>query len=176
MHNMEELINEFYDNRSLINENKYQQAVLDTVELIDKGKLRICEKQGEKWKVNLWAKKAVLLYFMVAKMEIIEIGPFEFFDKIPLKKNFKELGVRVVPPGVARYGSYLAPNVVLMPGYVNIGAYVDSGTMVDTHATVGSCAQVGKNVHLAGAARIGGVLEPPQANPVIIEDNCFIGS
>ena len=176
MEQIEKLINEVYENRDLVNVDTYRQAIVDAVELLDKGKIRICEKIENEWQVNLWAKKAVLLYFVVAKMEIFEVGPFEFFDKIPLKKNFKKLGVRVVPPGTARYGSYLAPNVVLMPGYVNIGAYVDSGTMVDTHATVGSCAQVGKNVHLAGAARVGGVLEPPQANPVIIEDNCFIGS
>ncbi|MCK5077495.1 MAG: 2,3,4,5-tetrahydropyridine-2,6-dicarboxylate N-succinyltransferase, partial [Calditrichia bacterium] len=141
MEQIEKLINEVYENRDLVNVDTYRQAIVDAVELLDKGKIRICEKIENEWQVNLWAKKAVLLYFVVAKMEIFEVGPFEFFDKIPLKKNFKKLGVRVVPPGTARYGSYLAPNVVLMPGYVNIGAYVDSGTMVDTHATVGSCAQ-----------------------------------
>ena len=126
--------------------------------------------------MNEWIKKAILLYFKVRGMSKMEAGPFEFYDKIPLKKGFKLQKVRVVPPGMARYGSYLAPGVVLMPGYVNIGAYVDSGTMVDTHSTVGSCAQVGKRVHLAGAARVGGVLEPPQSTPVIIEDDAFIGS
>lgn len=133
------------------------------------------KKQGE-WLVNEWTKKAILLYFKIQKIQTSEIGPLEFYDKIALKKNYEKLKVRVVPPGVARYGSYLAPGVVLMPGYVNIGAYVDSGSMVDTHATVGSCGQVGKGVHLAGAARVGGVLEPPQSRPVIIEDNAFLGS
>lgn len=152
------------------------EAVNETIELLDKGKIRVAEPKDEKWVVNEWVKKAILLYFRTQQLEKIELGPFEFYDKIPLKRNFASQQVRVVPPGIARYGSYLAPGVVLMPGYVNIGAYVDSGTMVDTHATVGSCAQVGKRVHLAGAVRIGGVLEPPQSTPVIIEDDVFVGS
>lgn len=170
------LIENAYDDRALVKEPKTREAILHVIEELDKGRLRVAEKINGAWEVHTWVKKAVLLYFLVAEMKVMEIGPFEFYDKIPLKKNFRELGVRVVPPGTARYGSYLAPGVVLMPGYVNIGAYVDEGTMVDTHATVGSCAQVGKNVHLAGAVRVGGVLEPPQASPVIIEDNAFIGS
>jgi 2,3,4,5-tetrahydropyridine-2-carboxylate N-succinyltransferase len=151
-------------------------AIQEIIELLDKGKIRVAEKVNQNWQVNEWIKKAILLYFKVRGMTKMEAGPFEFYDKIPLKKDFESQRVRVVPPGVARYGSYLAPGVVLMPGYVNIGAYVDSDTMVDTHATVGSCAQVGRRVHLAGAARIGGVLEPPQSTPVIIEDDAFIGS
>ncbi|RMG36463.1 MAG: 2,3,4,5-tetrahydropyridine-2,6-dicarboxylate N-succinyltransferase [Methanobacteriota archaeon] len=176
MQQIQQLIEQAYDQRELVKEKEHKQAILHVIEELDKGRLRVAEKKGSDWVVNEWVKKAVLLYFLVAEMKVMEVGPFEFYDKIPLKKNFKELGVRVVPPGTARYGSYLAPGVVLMPGYVNIGAYVDEGTMVDTHATVGSCAQVGKNVHLAGAARVGGVLEPPQAQPVIIEDNVFVGS
>jgi 2,3,4,5-tetrahydropyridine-2-carboxylate N-succinyltransferase len=176
MDQIQKFIEEAYTNRELVHKNEYRDAILHVIEELDKGRLRVAQKEGNQWRVNEWVKKAVLLYFLVAEMQIMEMGPFEFYDKIPLKKNFKELGVRVVPPGTARYGSFLAPGVVLMPGYVNIGAYVDEGTMVDTHATVGSCAQVGKNVHLAGAARVGGVLEPPQAQPVIIEDNVFVGS
>ena len=172
-----ELIEKAYDNKALLDKKEYREAVLEAIELLDKGKIRVASKQenGE-WEVNSAAKKAVLLYFAIAKMNTIEVGPFEFYDKIPLKKHFQLAGVRVVPPGVARYGSYMAPNTVLMPGYVNIGAYVDEGTMVDTHANVGSCAQIGKNVHMAGAVRVGGVLEPPQGKPVIIEDNVFLGS
>lgn len=170
------LIAQAYEDKTLLKKQEFIHAVKDMIEKLDSGEERIANKINGQWVVNLDAKKAVLLYFSIAQMETIEIGPFEFYDKIPLKKNFKEKGIRVVPPGVARYGSYMAPNTVLMPGYVNIGAYVDSGTMVDTHATVGSCAQVGKNVHLAGAVRIGGVLEPPQGQPVIIEDNVFCGS
>ena len=169
------LIDNAYQNDSMPGEEG-KTAVRETIEMLDKGKIRVAEKVDQDWKVNEWIKKAILLYFKVQGMTKMEAGPFEFYDKIPLKKDFESQRVRVVPPGVARYGSYLAPGVVLMPGYVNIGAYVDSGTMVDTHATVGSCAQVGKRVHLAGAARIGGVLEPPQSTPVIIEDDAFIGS
>jgi len=146
------------------------------VELLDKGEIRVAELKADNWIVNEWVKKAVILYFPIQNMEKIENGPFEYHDKIALKKDFDKLGIRVVPDGIARYGSYLAPGVVMMPSYVNIGAYVDSGTMVDTWATVGSCAQIGKNVHLSGGVGIGGVLEPVQAAPVIIEDNCFIGS
>ncbi len=146
------------------------------MEQLDKGIIRIAEKKDTAWQVNEWVKKAVLLYFGVMQMQTMEAGPFEYHDKIPLKKNFAALGVRVVPNAVARYGAFLARNVILMPSYVNIGAYVDEGTMVDTWATVGSCAQIGKNVHLSGGVGIGGVLEPVQASPVIIEDGCFIGS
>ncbi|HYW95209.1 MAG TPA: 2,3,4,5-tetrahydropyridine-2,6-dicarboxylate N-succinyltransferase, partial [Bacteroidales bacterium] len=143
---------------------------------LDKGNIRVAEKTAGGWVVNQWIKKAVIMYFPISKMETIDIPPFEFHDKIPLKKNYSKLGVRVVPHAIARYGAYLSPGVIMMPSYVNIGAYVDEGTMVDTWATVGSCAQIGKNVHLSGGVGIGGVLEPVQAAPVIIEDNCFIGS
>jgi 2,3,4,5-tetrahydropyridine-2-carboxylate N-succinyltransferase len=152
------------------------KAVHETISLLDKGKIRVAESRGGDWIVNEWIKKAIILYFRIQKIVRTEAGPFEFYDKIPLKKDYDKQHVRVVPPGTVRYGSYLAPGVVVMPGYVNIGAYVDTGSMVDTHATVGSCAQVGKRVHLAGAARIGGVLEPPQGRPVIVEDDAFIGS
>lgn len=173
---LEILINNAYQDDALLKTDEYLTAIRQTIELLDKGKIRVAEKKENDWKVNEWVKKAILLYFKTQKIEKIEIGTFEYFDKIPLKKNYERQQVRVVPPGMARYGSFLAPGVVLMPGYVNIGAYVDSGTMVDTHATVGSCAQVGKGVHIAGAARVGGVLEPPQSRPVIIEDNAFLGS
>ena len=147
------------------------------VALLDRGELRVAQPDGEGgWKVNDWVKKAVVLYFPIQQMETIEVGPYEYHDKIPLKTNYKEQGVRVVPPAVARHGAYLEPGVIMMPSYVNIGAHVGSGTMVDTWATVGSCAQIGKNVHLSGGVGIGGVLEPLQATPTIIEDNCFIGS
>ncbi len=174
---LEKNIRAAYENKSLLAENSYALAVQETIALLDEGKIRVAEKSANGgWQVNDWIKMAILLYFQIQKIEKMEAGFLEFYDKIPLKKNFEKLGVRVVPPGMARYGAYLAPGVILMPGYVNIGAYVDSGTMVDTHATVGSCGQVGKNVHIAGAARIGGVLEPPQGRPVIVEDNAFIGS
>ena len=155
---------------------KYADAVGEIIEMLDKGQLRVAQVANNTWEVNEWVKKAVILYFQVRKMETTEVGIFEFHDKIPLKNNYETLGVRVVPHAIARHGSYLARGVVLMPSYVNIGAYVDSGTMVDTWATVGSCAQIGKNVHLSGGVGIGGVLEPVQASPVIIEDDCFIGS
>jgi 2,3,4,5-tetrahydropyridine-2,6-dicarboxylate N-succinyltransferase len=165
-----------WDDRTLlINENTCA-AIRAVIDLLDLGKIRVCEPINNSWVLNEWVKKAVLLYFPIQQMETIEVGPLEFRDKIKLKKNFESLGVRIVPHALARYGSFLAPGVVMMPSYVNIGAYVDSGTMVDTWATVGSCAQIGKNVHLAGGVGIGGVLEPVQATPVIIEDNCFIGS
>ena len=174
---LEKSIRAAYENKSLLAENSYMEAVLETIALLDDGQIRVAQKTEDgDWKVNDWIKMAILLYFQIQQIEKMEAGPLEFYDKIPLKKNFEKLRVRVVPPGMARYGAYLAPGVILMPGYVNIGAYVDSGTMVDTHATVGSCGQVGKNVHIAGAARIGGVLEPPQGRPVIVEDNAFIGS
>ncbi len=152
------------------------EAVGGVIELLDKGKIRVAEPDGESWKVNEWVKKAVLLYFPMMKMQTIELAPFEYYDKIPLKKNFQDQGVRVVPPATARYGAFLSPGVVLMPSYVNIGAWVGANTMVDTWATVGSCAQIGEGVHLSGGVGIGGVLEPVQASPVIIEDGCFIGS
>jgi 2,3,4,5-tetrahydropyridine-2,6-dicarboxylate N-succinyltransferase len=172
----ENLINEAWENRELLKEQGIQQTIEAIIELLDKGKLRVAEKVNENWTVNQWVKKAVILYFPIRKMETIEAPPFEFHDKIPLKKDYAKLGVRVVPHAIARYGSYISKGVILMPSYVNIGAWIDEGTMVDTWATVGSCAQIGKNVHLSGGAGIGGVLEPVQAAPVIIEDNCFIGS
>ncbi len=171
-----ELIERAWDDRALLQEAAVRDAIFHTIEMLDRGEVRVAEPAGEEWKVNDWVKKAVILYFPLRKMEKMEAGPFEFHDKIPLKKNFSELGVRVVPHALARYGAYLAPGVIMMPSYVNIGAYVDEGTMVDTWATVGSCAQVGKHVHLSGGVGLGGVLEPVQAAPVIIEDNCFVGS
>ncbi|MCE2895545.1 MAG: 2,3,4,5-tetrahydropyridine-2,6-dicarboxylate N-succinyltransferase [Flammeovirgaceae bacterium] len=173
---LKELIENAWDNRELLRQPETQSAIREVVEQLDKGKLRVAEPNGDVWKVNEWVKKAVILYFPIQQMETIEVGPFEFHDKITLKKNYKELGVRVVPHAIARHGSYLSKGVIMMPSYVNIGAYVDEGTMVDTWATVGSCAQIGKNVHLSGGVGIGGVLEPVQAAPVIIEDNAFIGS
>ena len=151
-------------------------AVEETIRLLDGGELRVAELRGEEWVVNEWVKKAILLFFRLQKMEPIEVGPYLYYDKIPLKRDFAERNVRVVPPAVARYGAFLSPGVVLMPSYTNIGAWVGPGTMVDTWATVGSCAQIGANVHLAGGVGIGGVLEPPNARPVIVEDNCFVGS
>ena len=170
------LIDKAWDDRSLLNDADVQTEILNTIELLDKGVIRVAEPVNDGWIVNQWIKKAVILYFPIRKMETFEVGPLEFHDKIPLKKNYMSLGIRVVPHAIARYGSYLAHGVILMPSYVNIGARVDEGTMVDTWATVGSCAQIGKNVHLSGGVGIGGVLEPIQAAPVIIEDNCFIGS
>jgi 2,3,4,5-tetrahydropyridine-2-carboxylate N-succinyltransferase len=176
MENLQTIIEKAWENRELLKESKTQDAIREVIELLDKGKLRVAEPKGENWQVNEWVKKAVVLYFPIQKMETIEVGPFEFHDKMLLKRNYEQLGVRVVPHAVARYGAYLAKGVIMMPSYVNIGAYVDSGTMVDTWATVGSCAQIGKDVHLSGGVGIGGVLEPLQAAPVIIEDGCFIGS
>lgn len=173
---MQDLIEKVWDDRALLKDIVYQQAINQVVELLDKGELRVAEPAGDGWKVNEWVKKAVILYFPIRQMEVSEAGPLEFHDKIPLKRNYAALGVRVVPHAIARYGAYLAPGVIMMPSYVNIGAYVDQNTMVDTWATVGSCAQVGKNVHLSGGVGIGGVLEPVQAAPVIVEDGCFIGS
>jgi 2,3,4,5-tetrahydropyridine-2-carboxylate N-succinyltransferase len=170
------LIEKAWENRELLKDREVKDAVFDIIEKLDKGLLRVAEKISEEWIVNQWIKKAVILYFPLRQMQTIEVDPFEFHDKIPLKKNYRELGVRVVPHAIARYGSFLAPGVIMMPSYVNIGARVEEGTMVDTWATVGSCAQVGKHVHLSGGVGIGGVLEPVQAAPVIIEDNCFIGS
>lgn len=176
MHNLIQTIEKAWENRELLKEENTQNAIRQVIELLDKGKLRIAEPIEDGWQVNEWAKKAVVMYFPIQKMETIEMGIFEFHDKMLLKKNYAEQGVRVVPHAIARYGSYLASGVIMMPSYVNIGAYVDSGTMVDTWATVGSCAQIGKNVHLSGGVGIGGVLEPLQASPVIIEDGCFVGS
>lgn len=174
---MQNIIEAAWENRDLLKEKNTLNTINEVVELLDAGKLRVAEPLADgSWMVNDWVKKAVILYFPTRKMNTIEVGPFEFHDKMALKTNYEKLGVRVVPPAVSRYGCYLAPGVIMMPSYVNIGAYVDSGTMVDTWATVGSCAQIGKNVHLSGGVGIGGVLEPVQAAPVIIEDNCFIGS
>ena len=174
---MRSIIEAAWDNRELLKESKTVEAINSVIESIDKGELRVAEplENGE-WQVNEWVKKAVVMYFPIRKMETIEVGPFEFHDKMALKTNYKELGVRVVPHAVARYGAFVAPGVIMMPSYINIGAYVDSGTMVDTWATVGSCAQIGKDVHLSGGVGIGGVLEPLQGAPVIIEDGAFIGS
>lgn len=177
MDQLKGLIRAAFDNRELLKDTAYEQAVHDTLALVDQGKLRVAEPTASgDWQVNEWVKEAILMYFGVQKMQTWEAGPMEFYDKMLLKKNYEALGVRAVPHAVARYGSYLARGVVMMPSYVNIGAYVDEGTMVDTWATVGSCAQIGKHVHLSGGVGIGGVLEPLQAAPVIIEDGCFIGS
>lgn len=173
---LRQIIEQAWDNRELLKENNTIEAIRAVIEELDKGRLRVAEPKGEEWQVNEWVKKAVLLYFPIQQMKTIEVGPFEFHDKMELKRNYEQLGVRVVPHAVARYGAFLARGVIMMPSYVNIGAYVDSGTMVDTWATVGSCAQVGKNVHLSGGVGLGGVLEPVQAAPVIIEDGAFIGS
>lgn len=176
---MEELkskIEAIWDDRALLQKEESKVAIREVIEHIDKGRLRTATPTSDGWEVNEWVKKAVVLYFPIQEMETIEVGPFEFHDKMKLKTNYKELGVRVVPHAIARYGAYISKGVIMMPSYVNIGAYVDEGTMVDTWATVGSCAQIGKNVHLSGGVGIGGVLEPLQAAPVIIEDNCFIGS
>ena len=174
--NAKKLIEEAWENRDLLKQSEVQSTIREVIEELDKGRLRVASPDGDSWQVNDWVKKAVILYFPIQKMEILEAGPLEFHDKMKLKTNYDKLGVRVVPHGVARYGAYLSAGVVMMPSYVNIGAYVDSGTMVDTWATVGSCAQIGKNVHLSGGVGIGGVLEPIQAAPVIVEDDCFIGS
>jgi 2,3,4,5-tetrahydropyridine-2,6-dicarboxylate N-succinyltransferase len=176
MEKLKALVESAWADQSLLKSKETLEAIESTIELLDKGKLRVAEPTAEGWKVNEWVKKAVILYFPTRQMETIEVGPFEFHDKIALKKGYKELGVRVVPHAIARYGSFVAKGVIMMPSYINIGAYVDEGTMVDTWATVGSCAQIGKGVHLSGGVGIGGVLEPVQAAPVIIEDGCFVGS
>lgn len=176
MNNVQQIIEQAWENRDLLKEATTQQAIQFVIEELDKGRLRVAEPVANGWQVNDWIKKAVILYFPIRQMETIEVGIFEYHDKMALKTGYKELGVRVVPHAVARYGAFLAPGVIMMPSYVNIGAYVDSGTMVDTWATVGSCAQIGKDVHLSGGVGIGGVLEPVQAAPVIIEDGCFVGS
>ncbi len=169
-------IQEIWDNRELLNVPDNQKMIREVIDMLDQGKIRVAEFSEGEWRVNQWVKMAVILYFPIQEMKKIESGPFEFHDKIDLKHGYDKMGVRVVPHAIARYGSYLSPNVIMMPSYVNIGAHVGSGTMVDTWATVGSCAQIGKNVHLSGGVGIGGVLEPVQAAPVIIEDHCFIGS
>ena len=187
---LRQLIAEAWGNRELLKDTKYADAVRAVIEEVDKGRLRVAAEvgrapkaegaggptEGSSWQVNEWVKQAILMYFGIQHMQTWDLAPFEFYDKMLLKKNYKEMGVRAVPHAVARYGAYLAKNVVLMPSYVNIGAYVDEGTMVDTWATVGSCAQIGKGVHLSGGVGIGGVLEPLQAAPVVIEDGAFLGS
>jgi 2,3,4,5-tetrahydropyridine-2-carboxylate N-succinyltransferase len=176
MENLRSIIEKAWEDRSLLKEKATQEAIREVVDLLDSGKLRVSEPVENSWKVNEWVKKAVVLYFPIQKMETFEVGIFEYHDKIPLKRGYEAKGIRVVPHAVARHGSFIASGTILMPSYVNIGAYVDTGTMVDTWATVGSCAQIGKNVHLSGGVGIGGVLEPLQAAPVIIEDDAFIGS
>lgn len=176
---MQTLINSIekaWEDRSLLSDSSVRDQIREVIELLDKGKIRVAEKLNNEWIVNEWIKKAILLYFPISENKLIQAGELEFFDKIPTKKGFEHLGIRAVPSAIARYGSFVEPGVILMPSYVNIGAYVGSGSMVDTWATVGSCAQIGKNVHLAGGVGIGGVLEPLQAKPNIIEDNAFIGS
>ncbi len=170
------IIEAVWEDATLLKKPETQSAIKEVIELLDKGQLRVAEPDGDSWRINEWVKKAVILYFPTRELRTMNAGELEFYDKMELKHGYKELGVRVVPPAAARYGAYIARGVVMMPSYINIGAYVDSGTMVDTWATVGSCAQIGKNVHLSGGVGIGGVLEPVQAAPVIIEDNCFLGS
>ena len=177
MEKLRTVIDQAWENRSLLSEKPTRKSIKKVINLLDQGTLRVAEPTDDgNWQVNQWVKKAVVLYFPIQKMKTIEVRPFEFHDKIPLKKNYKSLGVRVVPHAIARHGAFLEKGVIMMPSYVNIGAWVGSGTMVDTWATVGSCAQIGRNVHLSGGVGIGGVLEPLQASPTIIEDNCFIGS
>lgn len=173
---LQQLIEAAWVDRNLLKNDMYTNAVRMVIEEVDKGRLRVAQPSEKNWMVNEWVKQAILMYFAIQEMKTFSLPPFEFYDKMALKSDYASQGVRAVPHAVARYGSYLARNVVLMPSYVNIGAYVDEGTMVDTWATVGSCAQIGKNVHLSGGVGIGGVLEPLQASPVIIEDGCFIGS
>lgn len=177
MDTLQRIIEEAWEDRGKLAEKPAQEAVQRVISLLDRGELRVAQPMaGGQWQANEWVKKAVVLYFPLQQMETIEVGPFEFHDKIPLKRNYAELGVRVVPHAIARYGAFLERGVIMMPSYVNIGAWVGSGTMIDTWATVGSCAQIGRNVHLSGGVGIGGVLEPLQAAPTIIEDECFIGS
>lgn len=176
MNNIIECIEEIWQNRDLLKDKSKLNVVIEVIDMLDRGEIRVAENKESMWQVNEWIKKSILLYFISGNMTKSQAGPLEFHDKIPLKKGYSDLGVRVVPHALARYGSYIAPGVIMMPSYINIGAYVDTGSMVDTWATVGSCAQIGKNVHLSGGVGIGGVLEPLQASPVIIEDDCFIGS
>ena len=173
---MRDRVEAAFEDRELLGDEEHRTAVFDTIAALDSGELRVAERENGDWRSNSWVMKAINLYFGLAEMRTVEVGPFEYHDKIPTKKNLAEAGVRVVPPGTVRYGAFIEPGVVVMPGYVNIGAYVGSGTMVDTWATVGSGAQIGRNVHLAGGAGIGGVLEPPGAMPVVIEDGAFVGS
>ena len=173
---MKDLITAAFAQRDLLRDEATRRAIAQTIDQLDRGEVRVAEKIDGAWIVNSWVKEAILLYFSISQMETLEVGPFEFHDKIPLKKNLAAAGVRVVPPGCARHGSFLERGSILMPGYVNIGARVGEGTMVDTWATVGSCAQIGSGVHLSGGVGIGGVLEPPSARPVIVEDGCFVGS
>ena len=170
------LVENAWENRQILQQEKTKTIIRQIIDDLDKGKLRVAEKLNTEWKVNEWIKKAIVLYFIIQETKIIECGPFEFHDKIALKKNYEQQDVRVVPHAIARYGSYLGKDVILMPSYVNIGAYVGKRSLIDTWATIGSCAQIGENVHISGGVGIGGVLEPVQASPVIIEDNCFIGS
>ena len=176
MEQLQKIIEKAWEDRSLLTQKETIDSIRKVIDLLDAGTLRVAQPTNVGWQVNEWVKKAVVLYFPIQAMETIEVGPFEFNDKIPLKKGYAEKGIRVVPHAIARHGAYISKGVIMMPSYVNIGAYVDEGTMVDTWATVGSCAQIGKNVHLSGGVGIGGVLEPLQAAPVIIEDNAFIGS
>ncbi len=176
MNDLRPIIEKAWNDRGLLTQTETLSAIREVVNLLDSGKLRVAEPTENGWQVNEWVKKAVVLYFPIQKMETFEVGIFEYHDKIPLKRGYAEKGIRVVPHAVARHGAYISKGVILMPSYVNIGAYVDEGTMVDTWATVGSCAQIGKDVHLSGGVGIGGVLEPLQAAPVIIEDGAFIGS
>ncbi len=176
MTELRQLIEKAWENRDLLKDQETQKAIRHIISLIDEGELRCAEPTKAGWQINEWVKKAVVLYFPIQEMETLEVGIFEYHDKIPLKRGYKAKGIRVVPHAVARHGAYISPGTILMPSYVNIGAYIDKGTMVDTWATVGSCAQIGKNVHLSGGVGIGGVLEPLQAAPVIIEDNAFVGS
>ena len=173
---MKTVIESTWEDRSLINKKENQECILDTINQLDKGVIRVAEKINESWTINEWVKKAVIMYFQIQKMKTIEVGPFEFHDKIPLKNKYKQKGVRVVPHALVRYGAYVSKGAILMPSYTNIGSYVGRDTMIDTWATVGSCAQIGSNVHVSGGVGIGGVLEPIQASPEIIEDNAFIGS
>lgn len=173
---LQPLIAAAYEDRELLADPRYNDAVRDVIAALDRGQLRVATMAQGEWTTHTWIKQAVLLYFALAEMQVIEVGPFEYYDKIPLKRNLERAGVRVVPPGTIRYGAFAEPGVILMPGYINIGAWVGAGTMVDTWATVGSCAQIGRHVHLAGGVGVGGVLEPIQAQPVIIEDGAFIGS
>lgn len=176
MANTEEIISKAFGGELSTDDSGVREAIADTIARLDRGEIRVAQKTDGEWKTNAWIKQAILLFFRTAQMETIEVPPFEFYDKVPLKKNLAAQKVRVVPPGTARYGSFLEPGCVLMPGYVNIGAYVGANSMVDTWATVGSCAQIGEGVHLSGGVGIGGVLEPPSANPVIVEDGAFVGS
>lgn len=174
--NMQSIIESAWEDRSLLENIETQEAIRAVINQLDTGAIRVASPSDDGWQVNEWVKKAVVLYFPIQKMETLEAGPMEFHDKMPLKRGYKEKGIRVVPHAIARHGAYISSGVIMMPSYINIGAYVDAGTMVDTWATVGSCAQIGKNVHLSGGVGIGGVLEPLQAAPVIVEDNAFIGS